>query len=796
MRTSLLFLLLIFSLTSLAQEKFTINGYVKDASNGEDLFGATVQVQGQNLGTVTNSYGFYSLTLAAGTYVIEYRYIGFETILRTVELKENIRMDINMGEEENILEEIVVTAEDEDENVTSTEMSVAKLDVATIKKLPPFLGETDVIRTIQQLPGVSTVGEAAGGFNVRGGGVGQNLVLLDEAPVYNTSHLFGLFSVFNPDAVKDVKLYKGGIPARYGGRLASILDIRMKEGNSKKWTAQAGIGTVFSRFALEGPLVKDKASFIVAGRRSYADVFAKAFTDVLEEGAALYFYDLTLKANYTVNERNRLFASGYFGRDVFRFDQRQGFNWGNSTATLRWNRLFNDRLFSNLTLFYSDYEYALRFGDSDLDVFEWSSNIRTFNVKPEFSYFPNTQNEISFGGEALFYTFEPANAVGISNGQTTDISIGEKRALEYALYLSNDQKISPSLSANYGLRFSGFSYLGPGQVYEFGEPEIPGTRKPLLNTREADEGETIANYNNFEPRLALNWLLSEQASIKASYNRTVQYLHLISNTVAANPLDVWRPSSNNIRPQLGDQVALGYFKNFGLRKAWETSVETYYRRTYDQVDYIDGADILINELLEGDLLAGDGRAYGVELYVKKNTGKLNGWIAYTLARTELQIDGINRGDWYATRFDQLHNLKITGIYDLNERWSFSANFTYLSGTPTTFPTSRFNIQGFAVPLNVNDSRNNVRIPDFHRLDLSATLEGKTTRRNGAPKKLLSQYVFSIYNAYNRRNPFSIYFSQDTERLPLGTPPNTTATQLAIIGSVVPSITWNVKLNNQ
>lgn len=786
----------ILSLHGFSQQRYTLNGYVKDASNGEDLPGTTVQVKGQAIGTVSNSYGFYSLTLPAGQYTIEFRYLGFETVTREVNLTQNTRLDVNLGSDDKVLEEIIIKAEEEDENVKSTEMSVAKLDISTIKKLPPFLGETDVIRSIQQLPGVSTVGEAAGGFNVRGGGVGQNLVLLDEAPVYNTSHLFGLFSVFNPDAVRDVKLYKGGIPARYGGRVASILDVRMKEGNNKQFDAEAGIGTVFSRFALEGPIIKDKASFIVAGRRSYADVFARAFTDVLDEGAALYFYDLTLKANYNIDPRNRVFASGYFGRDVFRFDSRQGFNWGNSTATVRWNRILNDRLFSNFTFYYSDYDYALRFGSNDLDVFEWSSSINTLNFKPEFSYFLNSTNELSFGGELLYYTFDPANARGISNGQVTDISIDEKQALEFALYLSNDQKLGNRWSFNYGLRLSGFSYLGPGSVYSFGEPEIIGTRRPVTSVRQAENGERIANYMYLEPRLASTFLLNDNQSLKASYNRTVQYLHLISNTVAANPLDVWRPSSNNIKPQLGDQVAIGYFRNFGPRKAWETSIETYYRRTYNQVDYIDGADILINELLEGDLLAGDGRAYGMELYIKRNVGKLNGWIAYTLARTELKVEGINNGEWYPTRFDQTHNLKIAGIYDLNDRWSFSANFTYLTGTPTTFPTSRFIIQDFVVPFNFNDSRNNVRIPDFHRLDLSATWEGKTTRRNGENKKILSQYVFSIYNAYGRRNPFSIFFSQDTERLPMGTPPNTSATQLAIIGTAVPSVTWNLKLNNK
>lgn len=794
MRSSLLIFILLClgSLSLQAQEKFTINGYVKDRANGEDMFGATIQVQGQNLGTTSNMYGFYSLTLPVGNYTIEYRYLGYLTEQREVALTKNTRLDIELSTEQTELEEIIITAEDEDENVKSTEMSIVKIDIQTIKKLPPFLGETDVIRTIQQLPGVSSVGEGASGFNVRGGGVGQNLVLLDEAPVYNTSHLFGLFSVFNPDAVKDVKLYKGGIPARYGGRIASILDVRMKEGNNKNFTAEGGVGTVFSRFSVEGPIIKDKASFIVAGRRSYADVLAKPFTDVLDDGAALYFYDLTLKANYNIDQKNRVFASGYFGRDVFRFDANQGFNWGNQTATIRWNHLFNDRLFSNFTTYYSDYDYSLRFGDNDLDVFEWKSNIQTFNFKPEFTYFLNTSNELSFGGEVLYYYFDPASARGISNGETTDISVPNKQSMEYALYFSNDQKISSALSMNYGLRFSGFNYFGPGNMYEFADPEIAGTRKPLTGITEIGKGESIANYQNLEPRASLTYLLNEQQSIKASYNRTAQYLHLISNTVASNPLDVWTPSTNNIKPQQADQIALGYFRNFGPKKAYETSIETYYRVARNQVDYIDGADILINELLEGDLLSGEGRAYGLELYVRKNTGKLNGWVSYTLARTELKVDGINNGEWYPTRFDQQHNLKVTGLYELNERWSFSANFTYLSGTPTTFPTSRFLFQDYVIPHNYDASRNNIRIPDFHRLDISATLEGKKTKANGEPKLIQGQWIFGIYNVYSRRNPFTIYFSQDTDRLPVGQPANTSATQLAIIGSAFPSVTYNFK----
>ncbi|MEM9024674.1 MAG: TonB-dependent receptor plug domain-containing protein, partial [Bacteroidota bacterium] len=421
-------------------------------------------------------------------------------------------------------------------------MSTQKMDIKTMEKLPAFLGEVDVIKSIQVLPGVSSVGEGSSGFNVRGGSVGQNLVLLDEAPVYNSSHLLGFFSVFNPDAVKDVTLIKGGIPARYGGRIASILDVRMKEGNSKKLAAQGGVGTIFSRLAIEGPLKKDKASFIVAGRRSYADVFAKLFTDVLDDGAALNFWDLTMKANYNINKKNRVYLSGYWGRDVFKFDERQGFNWGNQTLTARWNHLFNDRLFSNFTFFFSDYDYELAFGDDDLDKFDWNSRIRNYDFKPEFTYYANQQNKITFGGEALFYEFEPANAVGVSNGEARDITIDEKNALETSLYLANQQKIGTRLEIQYGLRFSNFLYLGPSDYYTFDNPEA-GERRDVVETFSSDRWEVIDAYRNFEPRLAINFQLNESSSLKASYNRTAQYIHLVSNTTASNPLDVWTPST-------------------------------------------------------------------------------------------------------------------------------------------------------------------------------------------------------------------------------------------------------------
>ena len=787
-RTVFLAFSLLFSVTFLsAQQQVTLSGYVRDAANGESLIGATVYIQEVGDGTVTNVYGFYSLTVPPGEYQVTYSYVGYQSVSKKIPLTQDIRLAIELTSDSQELEEVIVTSEGIDANVQSTEMSVNKLDIKTIQKVPAFLGEVDVLKSIQLLPGVATVGEGASGFNVRGGGVGQNLILLDEAPVYNSSHLFGFFSVFNPDAVQDVKLYKGAIPAQYGGRISSLLDVRMKEGNNKEFEVSGGIGSVFSRLTVEGPIVKEKASFIVAARRSYIDVLIRPFADQIGIGNdfGLNFYDLSLKTNYRVNENNRVFLSGYLGRDVFRFDERQGFNWGNSTATARWNHLFSDKLFSNFTFVFSDYDYELQFGEDDLDSFSWNSSVSNFILKPQFSYFLNSRNELTFGGEAIYYRFEPANAVGIADGTAIDISLDEKFNLETALYAGNKQDISAILSVEYGLRFSWFRYYGPGTAYTYGDT-APGIRRPPLTVETVERGVPIATYSNLEPRASFKVQLSEQSSIKGSYTRMAQYLHLVSNTTASNPLDVWVPSSNNIEPQTGDQYALGYFRNFGGATDYEASLEGYYRTTQNQIDYIDGADLLINEFVEGDLLVGQGRAYGLELYVKKNTGEFNGWISYTLGKTELQVDGINRGAWYPTRFDQRHNLKLAAFYDFNDRWSVSGNFTYLSGTPATFPTSRFVVQGILIPYNANDSRNNTRIPDYHRLDLSVRLDLIPDR---------SYWVFSLYNVYARRNPFSIYFSQ-SER-PAGVRGNAgvaeaSATQLSIVGSIIPSISYNFK----
>ncbi len=788
---SIVLFIFFFLLSSgaMAEEKFTISGYIKDATTGEALVGTTIYVEELSGSAQTNIYGFYSLTLPTGKYTLAYRYVGFVSLIRKIDLIEDEQINIELSRGDVQLEEIIIKGTHEDENVASTEMSTDEMGINIIRKVPAFLGEVDVIKSIQLLPGVSTVGEGASGFNVRGGGVGQNLVLLDEASIYNPSHMLGFFSVFNPDAVKDIKLYKGSVPARYGGRIASILDVRLKDGNAKKFGVQGGVGTIFSRLAVEGPTIKNRGSFILAGRRSYIDVLAKPFFRDALANKKLNFYDLTFKTNYNFNQNNTIYLSGYLGRDKFQFANNKGFFWGNKTATVRWNHLFSNRLFSSFTTIFSDYDYSLFFGDSDIDKFEWKSRIRTVNFKPEFTYYINSSNKLTFGGDLIYYKFSPADAKGLSNGAYVNVSLEKINSLESALFIGNETKFNEAISAQYGLRISNFQYLGPANVYEW-ETTEPGKRKDLVSVSRAEKYESIASYTNLEPRISLKVQTMPSMSCNASYNRMSQYIHLISNTTASNPLDVWRPSTNNILPQTGDQYALGFFRNFGQNNKYEISIEGYYRNTKNQIEYIDGADLLINEFLEADLLSGKGRAMGLEFYLKKNTGKLNGWISYTIGKSELQVNGINSNNWYPTRFDQRHNLKLVGFYELNQRWTFSANFVFLSGTPTTFPTDRFTQQEYLILYDGYYSRNNVRIPNFHRLDVSATLHGKKYKKNGKLRKNSDYWVFGFYNVYARRNPFSIYFSQGTERQVTGQPIETFATQVAIIGTIVPAISYN------
>jgi len=786
MRFIVLGILMAFSITLMGQEKVTVSGYIKDGSNGETLIGATVVIEELGNGVASNEYGFYSISMVPGNYTISYDYLGFQATVMEINLTENISQDIELVLESSQLQEVVVTAEAEDKNVSDVEMSVNKLDISTIKSIPAFLGEVEIIRSLQLLPGVTTVGEGATGFNVRGGSIDQNLILLDEAPVFNSSHLFGFFSVFNPDAVKDVKLYKGGIPARYGGRLSSILDVRMKEGNNKNFELNGGIGTIFSRLSIEGPIIKDKWSFIVAGRRSYADILAKPFLGDDLSDSKLSFYDLTLKTNYNINDKNKVFLSGYFGRDIFGFGNAAGFNWGNSTGTFRWNHLFSDRLFSNITMFYSDYDYEISFGDDAINRFDWDASIENFSIKPELTFFINLDNIVRFGGQSIVYSFQPGTAVGVTEGETISFGLQNKYAIENATYAENEQDFDFGLKLNYGLRWSHFSYTGKGRAYEFGEAAV-GDRRPVTNFKEFDQWESIKSYNNLEPRISVKYQIGSASSVKASYNRTAQYIHLISNTTASTPVDIWTPSTNNIEPQKSDQVALGYFQNLD-DNTYELSSEIYYKTMDNLVDYIDEADLILNEFIEGDLLSGKGRAYGLELQLKKSKGAFSGWISYTLARTERKVDGINSGEWYASRFDQTHNMNITTFYELNKRLSLSANFAFITGTPATFPTDRYQIGDYIVPHNASDNRNNVRIPSYHRLDISATLKGKES----TGKRWNGEWVFSVYNLYNRRNPFSIYFRPEFDRVDPGSTIDTEAVQLSVIGNFIPAISYNFK----
>ncbi len=764
--------------------KFTISGFIKDSGDGEILIGAIVYKSGTQISTSTNEYGFYSLTLPKGNHIIKISYIGYRDTSFEVELTKNISQNMECKEKGRLLQEVIVTTEKEDKNIMSMEMSTSKLDIKQIQKLPALLGEIDVIKTIQMLPGVTTMGEGATGINVRGGNIDQNLILLDEAPVYNASHLFGFFSVFNPDAVKDVKLIKGGIPANYGGRVSSILDIRMKEGNNKNLEVNGGIGTIFSRLAIEAPIIKNKLSFIVAGRRSYIDVLAKpalAKENPALKDAQFYFYDLTAKVNWQINNKNTVFLSGYFGRDVF--GAGFTFNWGNATATLRWNHVYNSKLFMNLTAFYTNYDYQLGFKqEGTSQKFDWQSNIINYSFKPDFSYYANSKNKIRFGVQAILFDFRPGNAA-ITDDQNniTNISLENKKGLESSFYLCNEQKLLPRLTVEYGLRWSFFNYIGGGTAYYYRDT-LPNENKPLDHETKFKDWETIKTYNVAEPRISFNYVIDEKSSIKVSYNRMGQYIQIVSNTAASTPLDVYTPATNNVQPLIADQGALGYFRNF-KNNMFETSLEVYYKYMQNQLDYVDNADLLLNKYLEGQLLQGLGRAYGAELYIKKVKGKLTGWISYTYSKTERLVRGISNDDWFFSKYDRTHMLNTTLAYDLNHRFTFAANFIYLSGTPATFPNAKVQVQGYNIPYNTTNTRNNYRITPYNRLDLSITYHFNK-KANG---KRQSSLVLSVYNVYNERNAFSIFF-----RTKEGDPVVTEAVRYSVIGSIIPALTYNFK----
>lgn len=766
--------------------KYTLNGYIRDAETGEELIGATITIKElQTTGAVTNAYGFYSITLPKGNYTVVAQYIGYKVQIREIALTGNIKIDFVVEPNISELEEVVVTAAKKGADIETPEMSVNKLSITTIKKMPVVLGEVDVIKSILQLPGVTNSGEGSGGFNVRGGATDQNLILLDEAVVFNSSHLFGFFSVFNSDVIKDIKLYKGGIPARFGGRASSVLDIYQKEGNSKEYHVSGGIGTVSARLLAEGPIVKDKSSFVVAGRASYAHLFLK----LTDNKSSAYFYDLNAKLNYKVNDNNSVFLSGYFGRDYFNVGSTFKIVYGNSLFNLRWNHIFSDKIFSNLSVIYNDYYYGMEFTD-----FVWDSGIQNYNIKYDFDHFLSNKINLNYGVSVLRYDFNPGTVtpVGESSGINYE-QLQKKHAYEPAFYVNASHKITDALSVNYGVRYSMFYRIGKEAVNTYANNQAVVFNSDLqiyekatpTGTIEYSSGKTIKDFSNLEPRLSLSYSLNENQSIKASYNHMAQYIHLISNAASASPLDVWAPSGNFIKPQLVDQYALGYFRN--LKDGdYSMEVETFYKTGKNRVDYIDGANLIANRAIEQVILNGETRSYGLELLLKKNEGKLQGWISYTLSRADqrtqgrtVEEPGINNGEWYRANYDKLHNLSITASYTLTKKWSFGAIMTYQTGRAVTYPNGQYVYQGIKVPSY--GLRNENTLPAYHHLDLSATYTPKPDPKKG----WRGEWVFSVYNLYNRQNAASISFQQNQES------GSNEARRFSIFG-VVPSVTYNFK----
>lgn len=753
-----------------AQTRHTISGTIRDKKSGETLIGASITLlEPPNPSALSNAYGFYSINAPAGDYRMVVSFTGYTNDTLTVSLSKDLVLPVALITEGAQLQEVVVTAS-KTNNVTKPLMGVQKISVNEIKDLPVIFGEKDILKTIQLLPGVQSGGDGNSGFYVRGGGTDQNLILLDEATVYNPSHLLGFFSTFNSDAIKDVTLYKGAMPAEYGGRLSSVLDVKMNDGNNKDYHASGGLGLISSRLNLEGPIEKDNGSFIVSGRRTYADLFLKLSKDTTTKNSRLYFYDINAKANYRLGEKDHIYLSGYFGKDVLAQGNTFGIDYGNTTATFRWNHIFNSRLFSNTSLIYSKYNYSITInsGNNDIGI---NSYIRDFHFKEDLQYYINSNNKVNFGIDVIDHTTSPGVISASQSSSFNSISIQNKHALESAAYISHDLALSDNLNINYGLRANSFAIMGPGDFYTYDK------EGNAIDTATYASGKVVKNYFNLEPRFSASYKLTASSSIKLSYTRTTQNLHLLSNSTSSNPTDVWIPSSNNVKPEIADQVSVGYYRNF-KDNSYEFSSEIYYRDLRNQIDYKNGAQLIANQNVESQLIFGKGRAYGLELFFKKKVGKLTGWVSYTLSKTERKFDGVNNYTWYPANQDRTHNLSVVGIYKLNKKWTLSADFVYYTGNAVTWPSGKYEVNGQIAFLYTE--RNGYRMPAYNRLDIGATLQGKKT------KKFDSNWNFSIYNLYGRENPYSITFEQDP-----GDPTKTRAQQVALF-RWVPSITYNFK----
>jgi hypothetical protein len=760
----------VFSITAYAQDRKTISGTVRDGKNGELVIGATIKVEEDpSINITANEYGFYSLSLPQGNYTIAVAYGGYENYRQTVLLDQNVKLDLILTEQKekvSQIEEVVISSVKKDKNLTSAQMGTETLSIKSIEKLPVLFGEKDVLKTIQLLPGIKSNGEGSSGFSVRGGATDQNLILLDEAPVYNASHLLGFFSTFNSDALKDASIIKGNSPAQYGGRLSSVMDVKMKDGNNKDYNVNGGIGLISSRLSVEGPIQKEKSSFIVSGRRTYADVFLKATDDFKD--SKLYFYDLNLKANYQINENNRLYISGYFGRDVLGLGNTFSTDWGNTTATLRWNSIINSKLFSNTSFIYSNYDYKVSLTSND-NTFGLDSQIQDWNLKQDFSWFAGNKHSVRFGLQSIYHTITPSSASGTS---MSSFPRNSRYSWENALYINDDFKATEKLTLNYGLRLSMFSVLG-GDTFNTYDNGV------LTDSEFLEKGKFGKTYVNLEPRITANYRINEVSSIKGGYARNTQNLHLLSNSSSGNPTDQWIGSSYSVKPEIADQISAGYSRNFNNNN-YEINAEVYYKSMQNQIDFKNGAEITFDAAadVEGELLFGKGRAYGLEIIAKKKSGKLTGWISYTLSKTERKINGINDNDWYNARQDKTHDLSVVATYELNQKWSFSGLFLYSTGNAVTFPTGKYELQGQTI--FQYSKRNADRMPAYHRMDLSATYEPNKNKR------WKSSWSFGIYNVYGRENAYTIAFEDNPNN------PGTTRAMQTSLFKFVPNITYNFK----
>ena len=750
----------------------TISGFVRDARSGETLTGAVIfPKENPTVGISTNSYGYFSLSLPIGNYTIIVQYLGYKTKSLSMELKENVKITVDMEEESIALKEVTITGDRNNSNVVSGDL-ISKINVKEIQTIPVILGEKDILKTIQLLPGITPAGEGNAGFYVRGGGVDQNLILLDEAPVYNPSHLLGFFSTFNSDAIKDITLYKGGFPAEYGGRLSSVVDIKMNEGNNKEFHVSGGVGIIASHLAVEGPLFKNRGSFMIAARRTYADLFLKLLpskgADSTASKTTLYFYDLNMKANYQFTEKDRLYFSCYLGRDNFNLGGALGLNWGNVTATTRWNHVFSDKIFSNTSLIFNQYSYNFNVGVGNLTM-KVLSEIKDWNIKEDLHYYLNSNNTIKVGFNSIYHTFVPSKVDSTVFFRVK--SMDNRYALENAFYISNEQTIISHFKATYGLRYSMLSSIGPGTIYTYDQVS------DVIDSAVFKKGKIFNTYGGFEPRLLLNYVLNDSVSVKASYARTRQYIHLLSNTTSTTPFDLWVPSNINILPEIADQYTLGYFRNFS-NNMYETSVEFYYKTLQNQIDYRNGSNLILNNKVESQLVFGRGFGYGAEFLIRKKYGNLTGWVSYTLSKTKRQFNDINNGNTFLAKQDRPNNLAIVGMYELSPRVTFSATWIYISGNVVTFPSGRYYVDGNIVPYYTG--RNGYRMPDYHRLDVGLTLHKKKSN------KFESDWNFSIYNVYARANAYAINFQPDPKD-----PTKTQAIQLSLF-RIVPAVTYNFK----